>query len=434
MAVNLILQAKTELLHNMLEGYHLFTITHRTARLEEIGQLIPDSNALPTVLQLIKTEMGWEELFWTATCNRIILAWYDSTTANTQPAITTILHLLQPQKKENLLQLAQKTQVYHGGDAVRHLFEVTSSMDSLVVGEREIVRQMRESYEKCAKWGLTADHYRLLMKQAIEVSKQVFNETGIGEKALSVVALSYAMLQKKGITPKDHLVLVGAGETNKLLVKFLIKDGYKKVTIFNRTVQKAAVLASYFEEGEAYSLNDLNTYTLPFKALVVCTSSVEPIITDKLFNNLTGNSSNEYTVVDLSVPNNVSKEVANKKNVHFIEIEHLKQIAEENLAHREAARQKGMLLLNEKMNLFRQEWHQRQVEKMLHPMIAEIKQVKSHAIENVFAEKINHLDDTSRAILLDVLDYMEKKCVAIPVKTMKKIANAKSTSKNVAQS
>ena len=136
--------------------------------------------------------------------------------------------------------------------------------------------------------------------------------------------------------------------------------------------------------------------------------------------------------MDLSVPNNVSKEVANKKNVHFIEIEHLKQIAEENLAHREAARQRGMLLLNEKMNLFRQEWHQRQVEKMLHPMIAEIKQVKSHAVENVFAEKINHLDAASKAILLDVLEYMEKKCVAIPVKTMKKIANAKTAPKTVA--
>jgi glutamyl-tRNA reductase len=79
------------------------------------------------------------------------------------------------------------------------------------------------------------------------------------------------------------------------------------------------------------------------------------------------------------------------------------------------------------MNLFRQEWHQRQVEKMLHPMISEIKQVKTRAVETVFAEKINDLDPSSKELLLEILNYMERKCVAIPVKTIKKIANAKTS-------
>lgn len=411
----------------MLEGYHLLTLTHRNARLEEIGHLIPDPNALPNVLQVIKSEMGWEELYWTATCNRIILAWYDPSANNNQLEISKILLLLQPQSQNKHSLLAKKAQYLQGGDAVRHLFEVTSSMDSLVVGEREIVRQMRESYEKCAKWGLTGDNYRLLMKQAIEISKQVFNETGIGEKALSVVALAYAMLQKKGISHNSHIVLVGAGETNKLLVKFLLKDGFKKVTIFNRTVQKATELAAFFEYGEAFGLDELPSFKKSFDALVVCTSAVEPIITEPLFNEITENTNRDYIIVDLSVPNNVSREVADKHNVQFIDIEHLKQIAEENLAHREGARQQGVILLNEKMNLFRQEWHQRQVEKMLHPMISEIKQVKTRAVETVFAEKINDLDPSSKELLLEILNYMERKCVAIPVKTIKKIANAKTS-------
>lgn len=407
----------------MLQGYHLITLTHRTAALEEIGRLVPDKESFPDILQLVRQRLDWEELFFLATCNRVFFAFYTTAPMLDTDVKMQLVQILCPEvAPEQRAFLEQKLQFLHGGDAVRHLFEVASSMDSLVVGEREIVRQLREAFEQCRQWGLTGDHYRLLMRHAVEVSKQVFNETGIGEKALSVVALAYQKMRDCGISPQHHIVLVGAGATNALLVKFLKKDGFRRVSVYNRTLERATQLASTFENGQAYPLDQLSTLTPgSYEALVVCTGAVKPIITLEVYQQITKGTAGPGIIADLAVPNNVDARLTSVFSGCFIEIEGLRSLAAENLAYRETARQRGMEIVSARMNVFCADWHQRQVERSLHPMVEEIKTVKKKLVDTVFAQDLAAMDPESRQLVLDMLDYMERKCVAIPVKTMKKI-------------
>lgn len=406
----------------MLKGYHIVTLTHRTSSLEEIGCMIPDAGELSARLHAVKDFFEWEELYFLSTCNRIMIGFYSRESSNHDYLRTHLALLLQPGLTASQASSAGKNfQIFNDGDAVRHVFEVASSMDSLVVGEREIIRQLRESYERCRDWGLTGDHFRLLMTQAVEVSKQVFNATGIGEKALSVVALGYGEMRKNGIKPNSHIVLVGAGATNQLLCKFLVKDGFKKVSIFNRTISKAEELAQMFSEGNAYSLEQLPFFSETFDAIVVCTGSVVPVLNAAVYGHLKGVDSKKV-VVDFSVPNNVDSAVVQQFPVHFIEIEGLREVAKEHLAYRETARQKAEHLISGRIESFRHIWHERQVERSLAPMIDDIKSVKNKILNDIFSDRIDALDDRAKALMAEVLGYMEKKCVAIPVKTVKQIA------------
>ncbi len=412
----------------MLQGYHLITITHRNAPLEAIGQFVPTADAVPALMGQLQSEFGWEESYCLTTCNRALFAFYTQQPVDDTALRQALVTHLQPTLSTEQTGICQKYfQVFHGGDAVRHIFEVASSMDSLVVGEREIVRQLRMAFAQCQQWGITGDHFRLLIAQAIEASKNVFNATGIGEKALSVVALAFQRMQEHGVRPTDRIALVGAGETNALMVKFLLKAGFDRVTVFNRTLEKAEELAQQFTHGAAHALDTLGQMPLDFDAMVVCTGAGTPIITTKNYAALLNGDTSTKVLVDLAVPRNIAPEVVAQYPVHHIEIEGLRELATEHLAHREQARQSAESIITERVAHFKHLWHDRQVERSLHPMIDEIKAVKTRTVEQVFAQQFGQLDSDAQALVLDMLEYMEKKCVAIPVKTIKEVAAKRAT-------
>ena len=309
----------------------------------------------------------------------------------------------------------------HGADAIRHLLEVAASMDSLVVGEREILRQLRESYDFCQQAGLIGDHLRLLMRFTIETAKEVYSHTGIGEKALSVVALAFAAWQKKRLPLDARILMIGAGQTNALFAKFLVKAGYHKVIVFNRTLERAQTLAAA-NGWRALPLDALPYYSEGFDGLIVCTGATQAILTPDLYAHLLQGEETRKVAVDLSIPHNIDNGVPAAFPVHYIEVESLRESALENLAHREQECIKAGEIIQRRIYKYRELWHERQVERSLAHIPAAIKAVKTRAIEEVFAKEFAGFDDATRETVLRMMAYMEKKCVAIPIKAAKAIA------------
>lgn len=405
----------------MLNGYHLLTLTHRQASLDSIGQAIIRGDEPQAVLQKLKSQFAWEELLYLPTCNRVIYLFYTHQPLTDQLA-GDVLATLRPELPSHTIdELAAKTRLLHGADAIRHLLEVAASMDSLVVGEREIIRQLREAYERCREWGLTGDHLRLLMRFTVETAKEVYTATGIGEKALSVVALAFNQMLETGLKPDARILLVGAGQTNALVAKFLFKYGYRNVTVFNRTLEKARAVAEYLD-GLALPLDALQHYTGGFDALVVCTGSMEPLITPALYHKLLAAESGLKVVVDLAVPNNVDARIPRTFPVKYIEIEGLRELAAENLSFREQERRKAEILITEQVRAYRELWHQRQVERALLPVVDDVRDAKERAVSEVFAKELAQLDPAARQLAQRMLDYLEKKSVAAAMRTMKEIA------------
>lgn len=407
----------------MLDGYHLLTLTHRDAPLEDLGQVVvrnQDGTEIADTLHALKDHFGWDELCYLATCNRVFYLFYSSSRPNPDLA-HEVLSLVRPDLPADVLDaLAQPMRLLHGVEAVSHLLEVAASMDSLVVGEREIIRQLREAYDRSRSWGLTGDHLRLLLRFTIETAKEIYTETSIGEKAMSIVALAFQAMRQAGVQPKARVLLIGAGETNALFAKFLQKYGYTNVTVFNRSLDKAEAVAESLK-GRAFPLSELEFFSGGFDAMVVCTAATQPIVTHELYEKLVVGETGEKVVIDLSVPNNVDKSITAAFPLHFIEIETLRAAAQVNRAHRESECEKARLLICRRVGDFRALWHERQVERALAHIPEEVRAVKDRAVQEVFEKEFSQLDPAAQDLMLRMLGYMEKKCIAIPIKAAKAI-------------
>ena len=291
----------------------------------------------------------------------------------------------------------------------------------MVVGEREILRQLREAFVLSQNWGLTGDHSRLAMKFAVEAAKELYDQTRIGEKPISVVSLAIQKLLKADLSKDARILLVGAGQTNTLVAKFLVKHNFTNVVVFNRTVERAESLANLLK-GKSDSLANLNQYEEGFDAMIVCTGANEAIITSPLYAQLLKEDSNKKLLIDLAIPNNISNEVVNGFNVQYIEIEDLRNLAKENLSFREKEVIKGRELLQRQIEDYYSHFQHRQIEKAMHKVPTEIKAVRAHALNNVFKKELDTVDDQTRDLIERMMQYMERRCISIPMVAAKSTA------------
>lgn len=410
-----------------LLNYSIITLTHKATPLKEIGQFVlsssdasDDENHLQVQLRRVQAENGIEELLYLATCNRILFILVNSTPID-KNWVNTFLTKTYSHLSTQTLQIGcQTVQFYQGLDAISHLFEVASSIDSLVVGEREILRQLRNAYDSQVQYGSTGDAIRLAMRFTVEAAKKVYSNTAIGEKPVSIVSLAMQKLYAHHIAQNARYLIIGAGQTNQLVGKFLLKHNIQNLAVFNRTLAKAEELVlSICPNGKAYTLKDLYNYDKGFDILIVCTSATEPIVDLPLYENLLKGDMANKILVDLSIPHNVSEEVVNKHNIDYIEIERLKILAKENLSFREREVTNAKALLAEEVATFDKAFRARQVELALSDVPKQIKAVTDHAVNNLFSHDVAQLDEQSRATLDKVVAYLERRCIAIPLQVAK---------------
>ena len=402
----------------MVQYYQILSITHRQTSLDNIGKfVIPDADgeALRIKLEQLKTDFELEELFYLATCNRVMYFIYsdkvldESFRSDFFQAINPSIDY--PALKDKMLH-------FHGDDALKHLLQVSASIDSMVVGEREILRQLRSSYDQCAEWKLTGDNLRLAFRLAIESGKKVYAQTKIGEKPVSIVSLAVQKLREAHLPKDARILMVGAGQTNRLVAKFLKKMNFPRISIFNRSLEKAQQVAKIMD-AEAYPLSELPDFKGGFDCLIVCTGSTKSIISPALYQQLLQGDTSEKLIIDLSIPYNVSQKVVQNFPVKYIEIEGLKALAEENHDFRKQEVIKANKLITSQLYKFQETYQHRQIAKALQRVPAEIKAAKQKALNEVFQEDLANLDSETRHLFEKMMDYMEKKCIGIPMRAAK---------------
>lgn len=407
-------------MNHQLDTYQLVTITHKTAGLNAVGEYVVKPRAdqsLDDALHELKSSFGMDELLYVATCNRVIFLYTQPQGAS--PAVLSdfvgaIAPHIAPER------WAREVVHYRGAAAVQHFYEVASSVDSLVIGERQILGQLREAYDQCRAMQLTGDNLRLLMRFAVTVAKRVYAQTRIGEKPISVVSLAIKKMLDAQVPKAAQILLVGAGQTNTLVSKFLKKYSYENVTVFNRSPERAQRLAQKFA-GTHFPLDQLANEVRPFDVMIVCTGATEPIITPHNYPAIVGEDHREKLIIDLAIPNNVDKAILDTHAVRYIEIDTLKTLAEQNMQFRATEVEKAQTIVVEEVNLFGEAYKQRQVERAMQAIPQQIKEVKSRALNQVFHKEIATLDDDTRALMERMLTYMEKKCISIPMTIAKDV-------------
>ncbi len=169
-----------------MNSLKIIAFTHKTTDINDIGKFHVDESELQARLQHLKSSVNAIELLYLSTCNRVEFVFSSSYSLDTSYLTNFIKAFNCNWGEDEIEWYLKNAQVFEGDNALRHLFSVASSIDSLVVGEREIITQVRNAYEKCNELGLTGDLIRLVVKRTIEVAKEVYTHTNIAKNPVSV--------------------------------------------------------------------------------------------------------------------------------------------------------------------------------------------------------------------------------------------------------
>lgn len=408
-------------LKNMYELGHFHTIafTHKHLPLEVVGGFHVDEANQAQVLSTLKDKLGLKELMYLSTCNRVEFFIVSEKVISAEEILASRVFKIDT---ENAIIAKSNAEFHQGKDAVRHLYKVTSSLDSMVIGEREIITQVRKAYEFAEESGLSGDFLRLIMRKNIESAKRVFTETAIFRKPVSVVSLAFHRLKELNVPEEARMLLVGAGRTNKAMAKFLSKHGYKNISIFNRTEARAQELADQVG-GKAFALENISSYREGFDVLIACTGSEEAVISRELFDHLCGDETSSKVLIDLAIPADIEEAVFERTDLKLqhINIEELRITAEKNLHERSQEISKCEVIVEEGIAEFQQLHKERTVELAMREIPQTVKQIRETAVNAVYAKEIETLDEQSREVLDKVISYLEKKYISVPMKMAREV-------------
>ncbi len=399
----------------------VIAFTHKQIDLKELGCLILGNEAIYERLEFVKSKFDIPEIFYLGTCNRVefVFTAEQDLTKNFVKDFLSALH--GNHLSDNQLEMiTENCCVFEKEEALNHLMRVSSSLESLVVGEKEILAQVRKAYEDCRVKKFTGDYLRLIMNRVVKTAKEVYTYTNISKNPISIVSLAYRKLKEQKMCSNSRILIIGAGETNQNIAKYLKKHTYTNFFVFNRTYSKAESLAKELG-GKAFKLEDLQNYNDGFDVIITCTSASDPIITEELYLKLLNGDLSPKVIVDLAIPNDTAPEVLKNHEIEYIQVNTLKDIAEKNLQERYQELINGEAIIERNIIEFRPLLKQRRVELAMQEVPRKIKEIKETALNAVFVNEVNSLDPDSRKVLEMVMNYMEKKYITVPMVMAKNI-------------
>ena len=332
----------------MKRRIHLIGLNHRSASVDVreryalTGRCSPECWAIPH-------EGGVEESFILSTCNRVEVL----VAGQGEQLPRRILENWAASCGRQTDELDGYIYSHQDEAAVRHVFAVASSLDSLVLGEPQILGQLKEAYRQAADGRKTGPVLNRLLHKAFSVAKRVRTETAV---ASSAVSISYAAVELAkrifGDMAGYTAMLVGAGEMAELAAMHLLQAGVRRIFVANRTYERGAELARQFN-GEAVAFGSLFERLTETDIIITSTGAPESIIrAEDLKEVLERRKHRPMFFIDIAVPRDVAPDVNSLDNVYLYDIDDLKEVVEENLANRRDEAAKAHHIVNEEVDAF----------------------------------------------------------------------------------
>lgn len=404
--------------------FNVIAFTHHTIGVDEIGKFHLEEDQIVPKMEHLKQQMNLEEVMYLSTCNRVEFVFVTRSEVNDAFEAHFLNEFNEDWDEKHISNLIEGSKNWNGINAVNHLIEVACSLDSMVIGEREIITQMKDAFEFARVNDLSGDTIRIVMQQVIQTAKRVYTETGIATKPVSVVSLAYHQLVDRNLPLDARIVFIGAGITNTNMGRFLKKHGYHNFIVFNRSIERAKQLAKMLN-GKAFSLAEMNDFKGGFDLLVSCTAANEPLIDQEKYQNLTNGEQDQKVVIDLALPADLDPQLKSQYSIDHISIDYLKSISDDNLAERKKELIKVRHIIYEAVEEFKEIFKLRQIEIKMRTIPERVKEIRSVAVNEVFNRDLDELDEDSRELVDKILNYMEKKYVSVPMLVAKEMFSKK---------
>lgn len=396
-------------------------VNYRTAPVEIREKLSFVEAELPNAMQALQEQKSILENVIVSTCNRTEIY---ATVDQLHTGKYYVKQFLANWFDIPLEDLSRYLFIHEDDQANSHLFQVTAGVDSMVLGETQILGQVKKSFLNGQENGTTGTVFNQLFKQAVTFAKRAHAETAIGENAVSV---SYAAVElgKKifGSLNHKHVVIVGAGKMGELAIQNLYGSGAGKVTVFNRTFEKAEALATKFD-GTAKPMDELQCALLEADILISSTGSTEYVIDYELMQFVERlRKGKPLFMVDIAVPRDLDPKIGDLANVFLYDIDDLQGIVEANLAERERAADQIKSMIQTEIEQFN-EWVTTlgvvPIISALRQKANRIQQETMVSIEN----KMPNLSDRERKILNKHTKSIINQLLKDPILQVKELSNA----------
>jgi glutamyl-tRNA reductase len=328
-------------------------MNHQTAPVE-LRELVAfgrdDADEVVNAIRLVK---DIKEFIVLSTCNRVEILF---TTERQKEAKESVIEFLCHLSGITRSELEPALYIHENQDAIRHMFRVGASLDSMIVGEPQILGQVKEAYRTAVDRKSSSVILNRLMHRTFSLAKKIRTETAI---AGSPVSISFAAVElaKKifGDLQGKTCLLMGAGEMAELVARYLLNSRIAKILVTNRTFSRAVKLADQFH-GKAVSFDEIDDQLLATHIVITSTSSQEPIITsDQVRMAMRGRKNKPLFFIDIAVPRNVEPQVNEIDNVYVYDIDDLRGIVELNMSQRRGEAVKAERMVDEEVIRF-SEW------------------------------------------------------------------------------
>jgi glutamyl-tRNA reductase len=323
---------------------------YKTAPVEIREKLAITENNYGLILEKLNSIEDIYEICVISTCNRVEL--YGVSNDNVEKLKEEILRILSQYSTVPVNTLKDYLFFYTNKEAIRHIFRVSSSLDSMVIGEPQIVCQFKDSFTKAKEYKAVRHILTRLFDKALNVSKKIRTSTGISRRAVSI---SYAavLLAKKifGDLKDKNVLIIGAGEMAELAAKHLHSLNVKHIFVSNRTFEKAVELADKFS-GSAIRFEKIQEFLPEADIIIVSTGAKEPILKKEDVKRAIKSRKDPLFIIDISVPRNVEESVNELEGVYLYNIDDLKQVVNSNLEERKIEAQRAEFIIDEEVEKF----------------------------------------------------------------------------------
>lgn len=314
---------------------YVYGINHHTAPIAIREKLAFDESRVPTLLHDLVSHDAVKEAVILSTCNR--------TEIYADVSDITILQTWLAQQTQG--DMTKYCYTHHNDRAVQHIMRVASGLDSMIIGEPQVLGQIKQAYLTAQNAGTTNTLFNQLFPAVFSAAKKIRTETDISAHP---VTLAYAILQLMKKNFPDYashsVLLIGAGETIELIMLYLQDMGLKNIVLANRTLEKSHEMVRS-TEAHCIRIQDIPAYLTKIDIVISATKSQLPILGKGLIEKILPQKKNPLLLIDLAVPRDMEPEIAELKHAHLYNIDDLQTIISENVNNRQAAAKQAEIMI-----------------------------------------------------------------------------------------
>lgn len=381
----------------------LFGINHRTAPVNIRENIAISTNQLGDYLPLLNRYISNGIIL--STCNRTEIYTIHSDEFNIEEAIMEFFKSHMNTSTDT--DLSRYLYIHKDDSAIDHLFRVASGLDSMIIGEFEVLGQVKQALHAAGKAGMLNLPLRNMFEGAIRTGRRVRKDTGISQNALSVSSVAIDLVER--VIPdlkKCKTLVIGAGEAGKLVAKAAKSRGASNIVVTSRSREKAAILANMLN-GASSEMSNLSDELVTSHLVITCAGAPHRILSSNRINKIMENRPElPLVIIDIAVPRDVAPSVSQINNVYLYNIDHITQISNINLNQRSEEIENAVIIIATEVSRFTSWWQSFEVRPLVSALMKKAEDIRSAQLKKTL-KKLNHLSDEER----DNLEAMTKSIV-----------------------